>query len=346
MAIVSGSRSPQPGGLELAERQLIGALRAHPAGAGIEVRVVGGRAARRYARSIDARWYPSRPGRTPRRAARSADLLHMIGLDLPAPRRDPFVVTIHDLAALRFPDEGRLPSWVPELAARAARVVTASRFAAAEIEGGLGIAPDRIRVIPHGPGHRVAADIEPLGEADLAALGLRDPVVLRLGGYTARKNLALLLEAWPRVRGATGATLALAGPPQPARAAQLAAAPSLDGVAVLDYVPPAVLPRLLRAAAALVSTSTYEGFGLPPLEAMAAGTPVVAARYPFVEEVCADAAVLVDADPRALADGIVAVLQDDALRGRLRAEGRSRAAGFGWERAARELLDVYREVWL
>lgn len=342
--MISGARSQQPMGLESAELRLLDALRAHPDGPAVDLRVVGGRGARRSARARGARWHPARPGRMPRRAWRTAELVHLIGLDLPPPPRPAFVVTIHDLAALRFADEGNAPPWLAEVARRAARIVTPSRFTAGELAEHLSVAPERIRVIPNGPGQPVSCATEPLAEHELAALDLRAPFLLRTGGFTERKNVGLLLEAWPEVRRRTGAQLALAGPAQPARAKHLAEAPSLDGVVVLDYLPAAAMPGLLRAARALVSTSTYEGFGLPPLEAMAATTPVVAVRAPFVEEVCADAAVLVDPDPGALAEALVRTLEDEPLRERLAAAGLRRAAAFTWPAAAGALIDVYREL--
>lgn len=342
VAIVSGPRSLQPMGLELAERHLLEAARAEP-GLRLDVRVVGGRAARRYARAIGGRWHPGRPGRLPRRAWRAADVVHMIGLDVPPPRGGLFVATVQDLAALRFGDEGRLPQWTTEMVSRAGCVVTPSHFTAAELQERLGVAPHRIRVIPHGPGQAVSPATRPLPERDLQQFGLRTPLVLRMGGYTERKNVGIVLDAWPEVRKRTRATLALAGPPQPVREVQLAAAPSLDGVVALDYLPADIVPGLLRAATVLVSTSTYEGFGLPPLEAMTAGIPVVAVRSGAVEEVCGDAALLVDDDADALAEALVHVLEDQTLRARLVADGLQRASSFGWPQAAAALGSVYRE---
>ncbi len=344
VAIVSGSRGLQPMGLESAERNLLGALRANSGEVTLDLRVAGGRSACRYARSMRARWHPARPGRMPRRAWRSADLVHLIGLDLPPPPRGPFVATVHDLAALRFPDEGRLPEWVPDIAARAARLLTPSRFTAGELEQLLDVGQERISVVPNGPGHEVSPATEPLSEDDLGALGVSTPFVLRVGGYTQRKNFPVLLGAWPEVHRRTGGSLALAGPPQASRDAALAAAGTLDGVVALDYLPAAVVPRLLRAASALVSTSTYEGFGLPPLEAMGAGVPVVAVRSAAVEEVCGEAALLVDDEPGALAEGVIRVLEDEALRERLRSTGLRRSASFSWREAAEAVVGAYREA--
>lgn len=336
VAFVTGSRVAAGMGLETAEVRLLDALRD---AAPLDVRVVGGRGARGYARRIGARWYPARPGRSSRRAWRNADLVHLAGLSVPPPELSPFVATFYDLSPLSFGDEGALPAWTEETAARAQLILVPSQFVAGELERELGVEPERLVVFSNGPGHDPAP---PLSDAELATLGVTGPYVLRAGGYTARKNVPLLLSAWAEIRRRTGATLVLAGPPQPARAAQLADAPSLDGVVTLDYLPAAVVPRLVAGASVLVSPSTYEGFGLPPLEAMASGTPVVAVRCGAVEEVCGDAALFVDDDSAAFADAVVRVLEDELLRERMVARGREQAGLFSWTRSAEAVRAAWR----
>lgn len=335
VAFVTGGRVAAGMGLETAELRLLDALRASGP---LDVRVVGGRGARAYARRIGAGWYPARPGHSSRRAWRRADLVHLAGLSVPPPARRPFVATFYDLSPLHFGDEGALPPWAQETASRAELILVPSQFVAGELERRLGVEPERVAVFSNGPGHEPAA---PLSHEELAALGLSPPYVLRVGGYTARKNVPLLLQAWPEIRCRTGAMLALAGPPQAAREAQLAAAPSLAGVAALDYLPASVVPRLVAGASVLVSPSTYEGFGLPPLEAMASGTPVVAVRCGAVEEVCGDAALIVQDDPGALADAVARVLEDAELREEMVARGLERARLFSWSRSA----EAVREAW-
>lgn len=339
VAIVSGPRSEQPMGLELAELRLLAALLPAVAGSTIQldVRVVGRRQALRHARAIGGRWTPAFRDGLPRAATAGVDLVHLLGLDLAPPSRRPFVATVHDLSPLHFDDEGRLPPWIDEIADRARLLLTPSAFTASEIERHLGVSEERIRVIGGGPALD-AQSAAPLSRRELAELGIEPPLVLRYGGYTKRKNVPLLLEAWSRVP--TG-TLVLAGPPQAAREAILDAARSRERLVVLDYVSAELLARLLKTATVLVSTSSYEGFGLPPLEALAAGTPVIAVAAPFVREVCEKAALLVDADADELASALCAVI---AAAPQSAPIVTAIPEAMTWRHAAEKVLQAYRDA--
>ena len=341
VAVISGSRAAVPMGLELAEQRLLRALRTEASDdIEVDIRVVGGRGARAHARRLGARWLPARSRTLPQFALAGTDLVHLLGLDLPPPSRAPFVVMVHDLAPLEYHDEGVLPGWLDDIVDRASLFLTPSWFTATELSKHLAVTPERIRVVGGAPVLEAQrADL--LSADELRRLGIEPPYVLRYGGYTTRKNVALLLEAWEQVP--TG-TLVLAGPAQSARTKILADAPSRDRVVVLDYVPQTVLARLLRTAALLVSTSSYEGFGLPPLEAMAAGTPVVAVSAPFVNEVCGDAALLVGEDVSELADALRRVMSDDDVASRLRNEGIRQALRFSWENVAGKVLIAWQDV--
>jgi glycosyltransferase involved in cell wall biosynthesis len=152
----------------------------------------------------------------------------------------------------------------------------------------------------------------------------------------------MLATAWPDVLAEQpDAFLALCGPPHPRRDELFCGLPN---VRYLGYCPTPFVARLIRAATAVVVPSTYEGFGLPALEAMAAGVPVVAAACGALPEVCADGALLVPPDAAEFAAAIGEALAGGAAIERLRTAGRARAASFSWERAARETVAIYEEV--
>jgi glycosyltransferase involved in cell wall biosynthesis len=324
-------------GLERAEACLLEAIRSRLRDVALDVRVVGGRAARSHARRVHARWFPARPGTLPRRATRDADLIHLLGLDLPPPQEARFVVMVHDLSPLHYDDEGQLPPWIDEIVERAALVLTPSAFTASELQRHLGVEEQRIQVIGGAPVLEARGAVR-LSNTELRDLGIEPPFTLRFGGYTRRKGVRLLLDAWARV---AHGTLVLAGPSGTAAQAMLSLASPSDRVVVLDYVSDELLARLLRSAAALASTSEYEGYGLPALEAMAAGTPVVAVSTPFVREVCGDAACLVEPEADALARAMALVGQDDDLAQKLSDAGLARAEQYSWERVARRVLGSY-----
>ena len=274
------------------------------------------------------------------------DLVHYTNAVAPLRARVPFVVTIHDLSILRMPahhPRRRLASVPFMLAAarRARQVIVPSIATSEEVRRLLHVAADRISVVPLAA--RPLSEHRP-GDSTLADFGLRaGDYVLALGTIEPRKNHARLLTAFERIV-TTHADLRLViaghrgwrdGPFWRA----LRRSPVRDRVIVTGRQSDAAIGALLGSCAVLAYPSVYEGFGLPIIEGMAAGAPVVTSRTSSMIEVAGGAAVLVDPfDPESIADGML-----DALRRRdeLAAAGLARVAGRSWLDVARETLSVY-----
>ena len=241
------------------------------------------------------------------------------------------VVILHDAAPLRHPGwySGAYAAWqrtlLPLIARRARRVITVSHFSRDELRELLGVSAD---VVHGGVDARFFA-AEPVRRAR--------PYVLCVASMTARKNLAALVPAAAAL-AREGVEMVVAGGHRP----QFAAEAGLEGLVLLGHVPDDELPGLYAGAEAFVLPSIYEGFGLPVLEAMAAGTPVVAANRTALPDTCGGAARL--AEPDEVGEALLALLADSAERERLVALGRVRAREFTWERAAREVDAICREV--
>jgi glycosyltransferase involved in cell wall biosynthesis len=265
---------------------------------------------------------------------RTMGLVHRLDLRLPvAPGRE--VLTIHDLPGLRFDDEGPVPRSASRSAARARIIICPSKFAADEVRTLLGAR--RIEVVPYGVSRTFSTEGQrPLMRADMTDA---PPFVLHAAGATKRKNLVELARAWALLeRRFTRLVLVLCGPPDPRRNAAFG---GLARVELRGRVEPGEVAALMRRAAVVVVPSVYEGFGLPALEAMASGAPVVAARAGALPEVCDSAALLVEPTGEALADGIARVLAEPGLAGELSAAGTARAAAFSWDVAAHAHIAAY-----
>ncbi|GAT72214.1 glycosyl transferase group 1 [Microbacterium sp. HM58-2] len=253
---------------------------------------------------------------------------HRMALELPpSPHAD--VATLHDVVAWRFADESAPVGAAAEELRRSAAVICVSAFTASEAVDLLGIRDPH--VVPNGVDQRYF-DAAPLDAAARHVLGLDASYVLHAGGAARRKNLPALAEAWPRVhRERPDLVLALAGPPHPERTALFEGMP---GVRLLGRLPDEQMPGLVAAAAVVVVPSLYEGFGLPVLEAMAAGVTVVAANTSSLPEVAAGHAILVEPDASAIAAGIIDATSGDAAVAALLRGAREHASAFTWERSA------------
>lgn len=275
------------------------------------------------ARFQELRMLKAVPRALSRLGASLAHFQHALPFKCPCPA----VVTVHDLSFERDPSwMGLRHRWifrvaVPYAVRHAARVLTVSERTKSDLVELYGVDPGRIVVVPHG----VDPAFTPGASRDGSYL-------LFVGAVQRRKNPLAAAEAAAEL----GMRLVVVGP---SRDPALVHALERRGADVRGYVAKDELVELYRGAAALVMPSRYEGFGLPVLEAMASGTPVVAAPDAALREVADDAAVFVE--PEQLADGVRQALVE---RGTLVAAGLRRAATFTWEQAARRTLAVYREV--
>jgi glycosyltransferase involved in cell wall biosynthesis len=300
-------------------RGLLGALRERP-GVDLELLSFGG-AGRLSSVVRDALWYPIGL----ERRARAFDVLHCTTFRGPAGGRVPTVLTVHDLAILRFPEV--FPRWhrlygragLSRVLRAADAIVAVSEFTKVETVELAGVPPERIRVIPNGVDPAFVAD-GPRADGDY---------VLAVATLEPRKNLSRAVEAAElagvelRVVGARGWG-------------------SVDVPAWVGEVPDAQLAALYRGAHCVLYPSLYEGFGLPVLEAMACGVPVVTSHGGSTEEVAGGAAVLVDPwDVESIADGIQ---QAASRRDELVELGLARARVFAWERTADSVVELWREV--
>lgn len=272
----------------------------------------------------------------------------------PPTRTRRLVVTVHDLAFRRYPDTAphatlRWLSRFEDALERAVRVIAVSESTREDLLELYGVDPDRVSVVPHGVDREV---FRPPSAEEVARVraryGIDGTYLVFVGGLEPRKNLPRLVRAFARLPG--GPRLVVVGswvPWNPEGVDQLR--PVVEGLPAearrrihfTGYVDEGDKVALLGGAAGLALPSRYEGFGLPVLEAMAVGTPVLTSNVSALPEVAGEAALYVDPeDEEQIADGMRRLLEDDGLRDSLREKGLERAGRFTWEETARRTAAV------
>lgn len=291
---------------------------------------------------------------TPQSVCGPLDVVHAPSPTLPPSGGAALVATIHDLAPLRFAD--RYPRSVRlglkqevRFATREAdRVICPSESTAAELSDLLGVGGDRIRVVPHGVSMPVPDAVE--AEAFVAKRGIPEPYVLWVGTQEERKNVGTVIEAFGRVAARDSSVSLVLHGNQGWLGDEVAERIHTLGLQSRTFASEGSLTRaemafLYSRATVFVFPSLYEGFGLPVLEAMACGAPVVTSNRSALPESAGDAGLLVDpASAVAVADAILALIDDADRRTELRRRGRARAAGFSWDVTARRTWAVYQEL--
>jgi glycosyltransferase involved in cell wall biosynthesis len=284
--------------------------------------------------------------------ARRLDVFHGLAYALPLALRCPGVVTVHDLSFMRYPElfnraNRMYLSVATRLAVRqAARVVAVSESTKRELVELFGVSPQKVVAIPNG----VEPSFRPLPrdevEAFRRAKGLPERFILHLGTLEPRKNIGLLIRAFARLGGDHALVLAGGrGWLYETIFAEVRALGLEGRVLFPGFVPFEEQPLWYNAAAALAYPSLYEGFGLPPLESMACGTPVVCAETSSLPEVVGDAGLLVGSrDEAGLTLALGRLTEDASLHARLSEAGLARARLFSWDDVARRTVDVYRSA--
>jgi glycosyltransferase involved in cell wall biosynthesis len=291
------------------------------------------------------------------------DLLHMPWFYAPAVLTCPLVITVHDLTDLLYPPPG--PAVVQagrrffarRALVNASRILAVSQAAAKELVRVFRLPESKMEVIHNALDERFVQEPYPQEEEEriLARHAVTGPFVLYAGNIRPHKNLARLIEAFAVVKGELREHPDLAGLKLLVIGDELAKHADLrravlrarvrEDVRFLGFVPHNVLRVFYARARAFLFPSLYEGFGLPPLEAMAHGTPVVTSNVSSLPEVCGDAAVLVNPENVfEIARGIEQALTDESLRADLIRRGRARVGHFSWARAATQIRAAYASV--
>ena len=333
-------------GVGVYSRELMGGLaRAHP-----ETRFLYCYRPHRFPRS----WRERLPGNARRAllteawgllhsSRRRVPLFHGLNQRLPAGLSQRTVVTFHDLFVLTgdyssAEFRARFAAQARDAAARADLILTVSAFTKSQVTGLLGVEPGRIRVVHHG-----TRPLLPAAEAESLE---RDRVILHVGAIQKRKNIARLVEAFEAVDPSWRLVLAGSnGYGSGDILARIASSIARDRILVTGYVSAAQLARWYARASIFAFPSLDEGFGMPVLEAMTAGIPVVTSNRSALPEVAGDAALLVDPEETgAISEALRELTRDIELRVKLAAAGRRRATTFSWEKTVEETWASYQNL--
>ncbi len=290
-----------------------------------------------------------------------ADLLHVPYFAGPLVPRTPTVVTIHDVIPLRLPlyRAGSRVGAYMRLVARAAHsatlIITVSQHAKKDMIDALKLPPERIRVIYEAAGEEYRPITDPtVLAAARARYGLGERYILYLGGLDQRKNVPQLVRAFAHLQrqtGNSGLRLLIAGNPDRQRGPlfpdprPIASGLGIEGQIVYRFIEEEDKPAIYSGASVFVFPSLYEGFGLPPLEAMSCGTPVICSNRTSLPEVVGDAAVSLNPDDiQAMAEAMCSVLTNAGLAADLRARSLQQATRFSWHKTAQETAAAYEEA--
>ena len=270
----------------------------------------------------------------------------------------PVVATIHDLAFEHMPEtftwrgSMQLKLTVRRTARRAARIATVSEYSRQDLLRTYHLAPEKVTVTYNGIESHFTPQPTSPGEAEdvRQRFGINREFLLAVGSLQPRKNLIRLIRAYAKLRGENSGfapQLVIVGRKLWLTSeifAEVRRQRWAEDVILTGYVTDEDLPKLYRAATAFVYPSLFEGFGLPPVEAMACGTPVITSNNSSLPEVVGNAAVLIDAcDERALSEALLQIVGDQPLRARLREQGIEQAKKYTWRDAAEKTLQLYQE---
>lgn len=271
----------------------------------------------------------------------SADLFHGLNQRLGPARHRRSVTTFHDLFVISgdysTPEfRERFTAQARDAAERSDLIIAVSRFTARQVEQLLHVEPSRIRVVHHG--------VRPMPQARPART--KEQMILSVGAIQRRKNIVRLVEAFEQL--APGWKLALAGSfgfDSEAARQRIERSPRKDDIQVLGYVTDTALEDLYQRASILAFPSLDEGFGMPVLDAMARGVPVLTSNVSAMPEVAGDAALLIDpTEVQSIADGLQRLASDSALRDTLIRAGLARAREFTWEKSVDATWKIYEKL--